>query len=74
MITGDKTNQEIVDFAQAVRSIERGISIHITGAYLEGTYRGKRENAFRYCYTSKSFDYKGEAYQVEEAFNIVATK
>ena len=69
-VKGEKTeaNKVVFDFAERVLQINKAISLYVNGAYITGTFRGKKENEYKYCYTTKSFIYEGASYQVAEAF------
>jgi hypothetical protein len=73
-VTGIQTveNKEVFAFAEKVLNADKRISLHIEGAYISGTFRGKSNNEYEYCYTSKSFDVESDAYEVEDAFNKIA--
>ena len=69
-VTGIKTeeNKEIFAFAEKVLNLDKRISVHVSGGYILGTFRGKRDNEYEYCYASKSFELNSDAYEVEDAF------
>ena len=72
-VTGIQTveNKEVFAFAEKVLNENKGISVHVDGSYISGTFRGKSNNEYEYCYASKSFYEESDAYQVEDAFNKV---
>ena len=72
-VTGIQTveNKEVFAFAEKVLNTDKRISLHIEGAYISGTFRGKSNNEYEYCYASKSFVLESDAYEVEDAFTKV---
>lgn len=52
----------------AVQAIDRAIGGKIEGGYITGCYRGKTSQNYRYCVTSKTFEYDNAPSAVANAF------
>ena len=72
-VTGIKTeeNKEIFAFAEKVLNLDKRISVHVEGRYITGTFRGKRNNEYEYCFSSKAFVLESSAEEVESIFDEV---
>ena len=72
-VTGIQTveNKEVFAFAEKVLNTDKRISVHVDGSYISGTFRGKSNNEYEYCFTSKAFASESSAEEVECIFDEV---
>lgn len=55
--TETEANKAVFVFAKKIIAADKGVNCNVEGSYITGYYRGKGENSYKYCYTSKEFIY-----------------